>query len=244
MYDFWPSVMLYCIDVALGAIEILDGLDVPAQAPRGEGGSRPLPEQALDGVGREDGGTFNGDRPHLVGGAFLQIKPDHQGVRGGKVKSHVADLEIEVALFEIEILELHLVLLKLVFLEAAGTGQPRKPPALARLDHLAQLLLGVGFCALEDHAFDLDLGRLGDLKGRRAPPRGLVDVDHVFHLGAGVALLFVHLLQFATVREEFSLIQRLARLGGHLLHELARLDVAVALDPDLSEPGLALEDVG
>ena len=168
--------------------------------------------QTLGDVGHAEqlvAGEFH--RPDLVLRALVKNEPNDHRLGRRIQELDILDLEVDVALFPVELDQLLLILVELVVLEDAAAGDPGKHPVLARLDGLAEFLDGKGFGANKVHLEDLDLGSLRDLEGGGAAARVLVNVQHVFDLGARIPLLLVQLLDVLGVGEQLAFIQRLIR---------------------------------
>ena len=109
---------------------------------------------------------------------------------------------------------------------------------------LRSFFCGEGVGADELDLDDLDLGTFGDLEGGRAAAGGLVDVQHVLHLGAGIARLLVHLLDVLGVGEQLALVQGSPTLEVIFLQQLGVAELLVALELDFRQARLALDHVG
>ena len=140
--------------------------------------------------------------------------------------------------------EAFLVVLEFVVLEHAGAGEPGPHAAFLGLENLLKLVLRHALGPDEIHGSDLYLGGFLDLEDHRAAAGVLVDLHAVLHLALLVARLLVHAGEFLGVREELPFVEGFADFGGELLLKLGGGEVLVALELDVGEYGLALDDVG
>src|SRR5688500_11284933 len=113
----------------------------------------------------------------------------------------------------------------------------------AGLDRLAQLALRESVRAFENYILDFYLGGFSHFKGDSAPSRSFFDAFDKFYRGLLVACLLIKLGNFLRVSEELAVIEWSADFGVNLLEDFFVAVFLIALDPDLADDGLALEDV-
>src|SRR6266542_1416009 len=231
------------VDVALGAVHVLDGLQVLAQPLGGENLAHAHPEAGGDLVRGEKGYPFEVDRADLVLAAFRNDKAQLDFARALLDLLDLLQLEINVAGVPVELRQLFFVVVQLVFLEHARLSEEGEPPVPAGLEHAAELLLGKGMGAIEVDVGDPDLGAFGDLEGDGGPAGALVRRDGKFHLGFGITGFLVEFLDLLRVGKEFSVIEQVAVLGGDFLEELGVAEFLVSAKEDVGDLEPRLDDV-
>ena len=147
--------------------------------------------------------------PRRYCGPFVDRDGDVQRALVGRQFQHRRpDLDLHVAAIPVVRLQQDEVALKDVLAIGPGLGHQRQDVALARDDHIAQLLVGNRLVADEVDAADLHLGVLVapepdlDLGRTRA-------LQLVVHLGHVEALLDVELLDLLDVLLQFGEVQHL-----------------------------------
>ena len=243
------------VQVAPGPVHIAQRLRVVGEIRRLENGPGRL-LQAHEGlvdldpfqevVGREDRVALEVHRPHFVLLPLGNINANNHPLGIDVIKLDVLDGKIYVAFVLEKLHQQILVVLKIVRLQHARSGQPGKHPAAARvLEHFAQGPLGGGVGIHKNDVLDLDLGHFVNRKGGRPASGRLIDHRGLDRDGGFlVAGLFVHFLDRLGVVEKFPFVQRLALLGSDFLLDLFEAHFVVPHNPKLGQDRFALHDVG
>ncbi len=226
------------VDVAVRAIQILDGLDVVAQPGRRIDRALLELRDARDFLDGED------LRLAVVDFADVILRPLADDVRdvdflAGAIDSRRQHFGVDVAVVLIEFAERAHVLGHLVGIEPAALGEDVEDALRFRLHDPPQLARFEGDIPLEFHRAHDRLAALVDRERDLHRAGGLL-AGRDLHVHVRVAARGVVFEELLAVAFERRLVERVVRLDGDLLANAGRFEPRDALDVDRGNLRLAL----